>query len=140
MDAAPARSMLRSGFRDARLLPRAEIGPASTAPDSTDGGEHLQARMNARILAHLDSADSAAVGAAAAQALVTRDRAGRAWGLTPGKLHLGPLTVPFPYGGKVRPDPVWEAIRGQEEQAERARVAAERARATRERLGGGGPP
>ena len=59
--------------------------------------------MRLRFLARLevlnDSAAAAAEAAAEATDWTYTDEEGRRWGISPGKLHLGDLTLPLPSFG-----------------------------------------
>jgi hypothetical protein len=81
--------------------------------------EDVRARIAAELRALNDSAAAAAAEAAKGTNWTVTDKNGNVWGITPGKLHLGKVTLPLPFSlpppsgnvGKRAVD--WNAIRGQ---------------------------
>lgn len=143
-----ARDALRPGYRDPRLYvdPKA-LGVQGEQQSSHEKYmEHLQARIDAVN----DSMGAAAAREQAAKDWTFRDKNGKRWGLSEDGLHLGGLTVPralVPLPGPTGDNQSLEAareqqrqrdeIRRQEEAGERRDTLRERARAIRERGGGG---
>jgi hypothetical protein len=136
----PLRSRSRTAAEEIR--PR-EGDPRLWAPDEITAvdGEWL-ARL--RILWALerlnDSTSAAAMAAAAGREWTYTDEDGKKWGISPGKIHLGDITLPLPsfsapYGSasarRAREDA--EILRGAIEQATQETLE-ERARAIQERM------
>lgn len=122
--AAPSvSSRISPRLGDARLF--ADPGPAMPAP--TDPEALARARFLARIDAYNDSSAAASAAAAAALDWTVEDGSGGKWGVSPGKLHLGGLTLPLPVGFAPPPG-------RREELAERNRrfgeISGQRARET----------
>jgi hypothetical protein len=97
-----------------RLRPRAQDLRywAPVAPERTALTEEqiLRVQLAARIEAANDSAAMAAERAAESMDWTYTDDDGKQWGVSPGKLHLGDLTLPMPFSFGVSP--------GQRERAE----------------------
>jgi hypothetical protein len=86
-----------------RLRPRGEdlrfwapIDPEVTAPSDE---EIMRLRLAARLELLNDSAAAAAAEAADALDWTYTDEDGKKWGISPGQLHLGGVTVPLPSFG-----------------------------------------
>jgi hypothetical protein len=86
-----------------RLRPRAEdlrfwapVDPERTAPTPE---EIMRLRFVALLETLNDSAAAAAAAAAEATDWTYTDADGKKWGISPGKLHLGDLTLPLPSFG-----------------------------------------
>ena len=136
---APARAPLRPGFSDPRLYiaPR-EIPPPPEPSDHERYMAHLQGRLDA----YNDSVGAEAERARRATDWTVTDKNGEKWGVSPGKVHLGGVTLPVPVqlGGsgdqrraadeKKR---TREEIQRGEETREQREAMKERTRATRER-------
>lgn len=100
--------------------------------------EDVEARVGAAVEMLSDSALAAAEAAIRARDWTVEDASGGRWGISPGKLHLGELTLPLPIWFAVDPEADaasrrwWELDR----QADRARILdsfEDRVRAIRER-------
>lgn len=90
---------LRLGRGDTRLwLP---VDPALAAPTPE---QILELRLAVAIEAGNDSAAAEAERARRALDWTHTDGDGRRWGVSPGKIHLGDLTVPLPFGFGPPPD------------------------------------
>lgn len=137
-EAGPRRSAaerLRPTLRDPRLW-------APIPEDVTALSDEQRAELELR-LAIQDAADSiAAVEEAARRASdwTYTDAEGRRWGVSPGQIHLGDLTIPFPYNfsapvnsDAARRARVDEEIAGQAGRAEAAETLRDRAREIRRR-------
>ena len=94
-----AAERLRLGPGDPRLW--RPIDPALVAPSP----EHVLETMLA--IAIRDSNDSIAAAIEAARAATDwthTDDEGKRWGVSPGKIHLGDITIPLPFGFGPPPD------------------------------------
>ncbi|MYA65135.1 MAG: hypothetical protein F4139_04795 [Gemmatimonadetes bacterium] len=90
---------LRLGEGDPRLW--RPIDPARVAPTP----EHLLETMLAYAIRESNDSIAAAIEAAMAATDWTRtDDEGRKWGVSPGKIHLGDITIPLPFGFGPPPD------------------------------------
>ena len=134
----PPEQRLRPRMGDPRLWTRPET---PELPEPSDL-ERARARIADRITEWNDS--MAAEGARAASALdwTHEDAEGKKWGVSPGKLHLGDLTLPLPINFSPPPWQRDEAgkrarqdgeIRGQEAQSRSRENLKERVEAIRER-------
>lgn len=128
---------LRPGLVDPRLWDRAEAPPP---PVKTDF-EIARERVYARLEMLNDSAVAEADAAARATDWTFTDKDGKKWGVSPGKVHLGGVTLPLPIGFSPPPDQAKEgrerAARAGEikDHADRARVRGtfeDQVKATRE--------
>lgn len=136
-DAAPADSRTAAD----RLAPRV-VDPRLWQPMILIPREPTLADVEARIAAAVellsDSALAEADAAMRARDWTVQDKEGGKWGVSPGKLHLGDLTLPLPIWLPVDPEAVADEARWFEldQQLERARILEsfeERVRAIRER-------
>jgi hypothetical protein len=89
-----------------------------------------------------DSALAAAIAAARATDWTVTDANGGRWGVTPGQIHLGKITLPLPFAFSPPPgrrDEMngrlsgWNAIRRQANQVDAKETSDDRAKAIRER-------
>jgi hypothetical protein len=112
------------------------------------------APLYARLGAIADSMYAAGVAAERALDWTVTDENGNKWGFSPGKIHLGPITLPLPFGFSPPPGrrdeynnrvDGWTAIQRQAGQAAILEAIEERAKAIRARMdstrrgrGGGG--
>lgn len=141
---APAPSALerlRPRMGDPRLWTRPELPPPEEP--SVSDIERVRARIAQRLREWNDSVAADVARAADALDWTVTDGEGRRWGVSPGKLHLGDLTLPLPInlGGtpSARREQAEERARREAEiaaQAERAAVdefREDRVRAIRER-------
>jgi hypothetical protein len=131
-------SPLSPGIRDPRLFPTQRPVPAE--PEQTDHEKYM-GRLGATLGEYNDSV--AAEGQRARDALdwTVKDKNGNAWGFSPGKIHLGKVTLPAP-GATASPEHREEAERRARQRIEIDRQIAdgerrhsfqERVKATRER-------
>ena len=90
---------LRLGPTDRRLW--RPVDPALAAPTPE---QILNLEIAAAIEAGNDSAAAAAERARRALDWTHTDEDGRRWGVSPGKIHLGDLTIPLPFGFGPPPD------------------------------------
>lgn len=95
----PAWERLRLSQGDRRLWRR--IDPALTAPTPD---QILNLEIAAAIEAGHDSAAAEAERARRALDWTHTDEDGRRWGVSPGKIHLGEVTIPLPFGFGPPPD------------------------------------
>ena len=97
-----------------RIRPRAEDlrfwTPVDPERASLSPEEIMRLRFMAEAEAMNDSAAAAAARAARATDWTYTDEEGKRWGVSPGKLHLGDLTLPLPFGFGAAP--------GQQERAQ----------------------
>lgn len=141
VDAQPERAAADSLTAADRLAPRV-VDPRLWQPmvllprDPTI--EDVEARVGAAVELLSDSALAAAEAALRARDWTVRDASGGRWGISPGQLHLGELTLPLPIWFAVDPEADaasrrwWELDR----QADRVRILdsfEDRVRAIRER-------
>lgn len=144
LDAAPpSRDTLPADSRTAadRLAPRI-VDPRLWQPMILVPREPTLADVEARIAAAVellsDSALAEADAAMRARDWTVEDGKGGRWGISPGKLHLGELTLPLPIWFPVDPEAaaaeaMWYEL---DQQLERARILEsfeDRVRAIRER-------
>jgi hypothetical protein len=129
-----------------RILPRGTdprlfipILPPADRPLTAD--EQVQARVTDRLAAWNDSLEAEAAAAGRALDWTRTDADGNQWGLTPGKIHLGGVTLPLPFGfgppPSVRADmrdrvEGWEAIQRQAAQGKGRDELRDRIKAIRE--------
>lgn len=83
-----------------RLAPRAPadprlFGPVDGLPPPV-GPDAVRARLADRVRAYNDSLAAVHFAAAKATDWTTTDKDGNRWGVSPGKLHLGKITLPLP--------------------------------------------
>jgi hypothetical protein len=134
------------GFRDGRLY----VAPREVAPAEEELTEHERYMLH--FQARIDAINDSIAGVTAREAAGTdwtrTDRQGRRWGVSPGELHLGDVTIPLPTGFQApreREDEARERARTREEidrqeqdrQIREARDERNR-RAAERREGGGG--
>lgn len=106
-----------------------------------DPREMLEARVASQLAAWNDSMVAEAAAAARALDWTTTDAEGNKWGISPGKIHLGSVTLPLPFGfapppgvrdemrGRLRG---WAAIQDQVGRAEVSHAFKDRVKAIRE--------
>ena len=135
-----AAELLRPEAGDLRLW--APVDPDLTALTEE---QVYRLRLIAELEAMGDSAAAAEERARAAMDWTHTDSEGRKWGVSPGKLHLGDITVPFPFAFSAPPsagarDRIWEwddieggAARGLARQTLKERAEAIRRRKDAER-------
>lgn len=137
-DAFPmsAAERLRPRVGDWRLW---VLPPLARRDDRTPAERtaEVNERLNSIIGAINDSALAAEIRAAEAMDWTVGGE-GNKWGVSPGKLHLGPITLPFPITfGPTREEAAtraeWEAIQRQAGQAGVDEVFDDRVKAIRER-------
>lgn len=106
---------LGGGWRDPRLIPAPrELPPERELSDH----ERYMAQLEARLGVWNDSVAGDAERARRATDWTRTDKNGKKWGVSPGKIHLGGITLPTPVG--FAPSPARE-----EEGRERTRQRAE---------------
>ena len=147
---SPSADALRPGFRDRRL----HVAPreVEVAPEQTEHERYI-AHLHGRLDAYNDSIGAETERARRATDWTVKDKDGGRWGVSPGKIHLGDLTLPLPVGLAAGDRQKEEAAaerarqRGEIDRQEMARkqrdIMDERIRATRERKNrerGGGRP
>lgn len=132
----PAAERLRPRVGDWRLW---IVPPATRSADLTP--EQRNAELRARLYARLEAVDDSIAAALAAEAAAmdwTVGEEGNKWGVTPGQLHLGPVTLPLPFFIQPSREDAeamrdWSAIQQQAGQAVIDESFEERVKAIRER-------
>jgi hypothetical protein len=84
---------------DPRLFSRA---PDPLTPE-LEPLENVRARVYSALAAYNDSVSGAAAAAARALDWTVKDADGGRWGVSPGQLHLGSISLPLPFGFQVPP-------------------------------------
>lgn len=116
--------------------------PAQRPPLPLEGIDAAQARIAAGVSAYNDSMIIAMEAAARALDWTFQDGSGNKWGVSPGKLHLGPITLPLPIGFSAPADiraemnrrvGEWNAIQVQRARADVEEIIKERTRAIQAR-------
>ncbi|NIR44050.1 MAG: hypothetical protein GWN99_05990 [Gemmatimonadetes bacterium] len=128
---------LRPRAGDLRLWLIPTILPSRLDMTPKERAEELRDRLYALIEARNDSL-AAALAAEAERMDWTVGEEGNKWGVSPGQIHLGPITLPLPfYFGPTREDAVtaeeWAEIQRQAGQGNIDETFEERVRAIRER-------
>ncbi|HSJ13519.1 MAG TPA: hypothetical protein VK939_03835 [Longimicrobiales bacterium] len=104
--------------------------------------EVLRARLAARIDAHNDSVSADALARERASDWTVKDGSGGKWGVSPGKVHLGGITLPLPVNFSPPPGRreevaartrSWTETRAQADRAEADDNFKDRVKAIRER-------
>jgi hypothetical protein len=122
--------------------PRLFAEPSPSLPATVDREALARERLLARIGAYNDSAAADAEAARKATDWTVKDGKGGRWGVSPGKIHLGGLTLPLPVN--LAPPPGrreelaernrrWGEIEGQRAREEGRATFDERVKAIRER-------
>jgi hypothetical protein len=83
-------------IRTRDIDPRLWSEPERALPPVPTDAELARGRLYARLGAYNDSMLIAAEAAARATDWTATDANGDRWGVSPGKLHLGPITLPLP--------------------------------------------
>lgn len=134
-----AGNPLRPGLRDARL--HAPEHPAASPPPLTEHERYME-RLGGRLEEYNDSVAGEAERARRGTDWTTTDKDGRRWGVSPGKIHLGGVTLPMPGlpdNAPQRTDEAREEARQRREidrqvdVTRRQETLRDRIRATRER-------
>jgi len=137
-----AAERLRPDLRDERIW-------RPVAPERVELSleQRLDLDMAARILQFQDSVDAAIAAGEAATDWTYTDSEGKRWGVSPGKIHLGDITIPLPFNFGTAPGKleeqraalrVWDEMQRQAARALvqdswKSRAEAIRARRDRER-------
>lgn len=115
--------------------------PDQLAPTETENAR-VAGRIQNRIDAINDSANAIADAARRSTDWTVKDKNGKSWGVSPGKLHLGDVTLPLPFGFTVPPGrrddfaregANWNAIQRSATNAEIRHTFDDRVKAIRER-------
>lgn len=118
--------------------PPARVPSAALRPDAP-----LNAQVAASVQAYRDSLVAEAQRRERATDWTVKDEDGGRWGVSPGRIHLGDVTLPLPFAfspppgrrdeinGRIR---TWEETRIQTARAEVEDVTRDRVRATRARI------
>lgn len=135
--APTAADVLRPTLRDPRLWRPTDEAILSLTPE-----ERMRIRLYVKLEALNDSLAAEADAAARATDWTVADADGNRWGVSPGQLHLGKITLPLPVGFVAAPGKREEAEQRLRDFSEIERAAAsahvqevwkERAKAIRER-------
>jgi len=130
---------LRPGIRDPRLFPTQRPVPAK--PEQTEHEAYME-RLGTTLKEYNDSVAAEAERARNALDWTLKDKDGNSWGVSPGKIHLGKVTLPNPFGMAGSPQAREESEREAKQRGEIDRQVAdrerrnsfqERVKATRER-------
>lgn len=133
-------SVLRPGLRDPRLH---APGHAPAAERPLTEHERYLSDLYGKLGAHNDSVAAEQERARRATDWTVKDKDGRRWGISPGKIHLGGVTLPAPFDPAVG-SPRWDD-REREEAGQRREIDrqaldrqrrdsfSDRVKATRER-------
>ncbi len=115
--------------------------PDALLPTQSDA-DRVAARVQNKLDAVNDSAAAVADAARKGTDWTIKDKNGKEWGVSPGKLHLGGLTLPLPLGFQTpagrrdqaeREQANWDEIQRSASQAEIRHTFDERVKAIRER-------
>lgn len=91
--AAPtAAERLRPALQDSRLWAPLDRGLNALTPE-----QRAELELSGRIAEWQDSLAAAEAAASALTDWTTTDSQGRKWGITPGAIHLGDVTIPLPF-------------------------------------------
>lgn len=138
--AADPAPLKRLEYRRAEVdvwRPPPEVPLEVIAPDA-----RVRMRIAAQIDAYNDSMAAAAIRAANALDWTKKTEDGGRWGVSPGKIHLGDVTLPLPFAfspppgrrdeiaGRVR---TWQEVNAQAARVEVDEVIQDRVKAMRER-------
>lgn len=115
--------------------------PDALLPTQSDA-ERVAARVQGKLDAVNDSAAAAADAARRGTDWTVKGKDGKEWGVSPGKLHLGSITLPLPLGFQTPPgrrdqaekeQSNWDDIQRSASQAEIRHTFDERVKAIRQR-------
>jgi len=129
---------LSRGFNSPELLQ--PLGPLP--PEELTEAEWLRLRLAARLGLFNDSLAAEAAAKLRATDWTYTDKNGKRWGVSPGEIHLGSLTLPLPFGFTTPPgrrDDVaaqlrsWEESQSQASRVETAQTFEQRVKAIRAR-------
>jgi hypothetical protein len=98
-DPLTVRERLTPQVGDPRLFNR----PADPLSPTLEPMDNVRARVYAALEAYNDSMAGAAADAARAMDWTVKDANGGRWGVSPGQLHLGSISLPLPFGFQVPP-------------------------------------
>lgn len=74
------------------------VGPATAFPAPVTPAEAAAGRLAAGIRSYNDSVAAAAAAEAGATDWTVKDKDGGRWGVSPGAIHIGSVTLPLPFG------------------------------------------
>ncbi|MBI4521560.1 MAG: hypothetical protein HY701_12040 [Gemmatimonadetes bacterium] len=128
-----AADRLRPTLRDPRLW-----RPTDEAITRLTEAERMKIRLYVTLEALGDSMAAEAAAVAASTDWTVTDSEGNRWGVSPGQIHLGKITLPLPFGfaqdpATMRRTREWSEIEGAASAAEARAIREERAKAIRER-------
>jgi len=89
-----AADRLRRGYADPQLVRPVDRLP----PEELTEGEWLRLRLADRLGIYNDSAAAEAAAKLRATDWTVKDKNGGRWGVSPGQIHLGDVTLPLPFG------------------------------------------
>lgn len=129
---------LSRGYRDPQLLAPVDRLP----PEELTEAEWLRLRLAGRLGIYNDSLAAEAEAKLRATDWTVRDKNGGRWGVTPGQIHLGKLTLPLPFGFSPSPGQrdamnnrqrSWDESQAQASRVEAAQTFEQRVKAIRAR-------
>lgn len=128
-----AADRLRPTLRDPRLW-----RPTDEAITRLTEAERMKIRLYVTLEALGDSMAAEAAAVVASTDWTVTDREGNRWGVSPGQIHLGKITLPLPFGfaqdpATMRRTREWSEIESAASAAEARAIREERAKAIRER-------
>jgi hypothetical protein len=141
VDPRPLLDRVRPRGTDARLWSPMPTDPIVTG-QPVDAMTAALAPLYAQLGEFNDSTRAAAEAAARANDWTVEDGSGGKWGVSPGRIHLGKLTLPLPFGFSAPPGrraelsgrlSGWNAIRRQSDQVDVNESFEDRVKAIRAR-------
>jgi hypothetical protein len=112
-----------------RLQPRTRDGrlwaPLPEEITALTDEQRIENLLYARLQDLNDSTAAAAARALASTDWTHTDENGNKWGVSPGKLHLGPVTLPLPFSFGTPPGATGDLVRLQQLEAEIRRAAGQ---------------
>jgi hypothetical protein len=133
-----AAERLRRGYTDPQLLAPVDRLP----PEELTEAEWLRLRLAGQLDMYNDSIAAEAAAKLRATDWTTTDKDGGRWGVSPGKIHLGNVTLPLPFGFSASPEKAaemaararsWNESQSQASRREAAETFEQRVKAIRER-------
>jgi hypothetical protein len=92
--APSAAERLRRGYTDPQLLAPVDRLP----PEEVTEADWLRLRLAGQLDMYNDSIAAEAAAKLRATDWTAKDKDGGRWGVSPGKIHLGSVTLPLPFG------------------------------------------
>jgi len=129
---------LSRGYTDPQLLQPVDPLP----PEELTEAEWLRLRLANRLGLYNDSLAAEAAAKLRATDWTVTDKNGKRWGVSPGQIHLGDMTLPLPFGFSTPPGRreevaarlrSWDESQAQASRVEAAQTFEQRVRAIRAR-------